>query len=138
MQIPVNAFRFCKITITAIIWCAFIFKLSCLVYLALIILVLSAILKIKRAPMVFLYSQTIEKLFPHKSIEINEIAMRFAHSLGAFLALICVIALLVNEQIGWWVVLGFAILKTLSMIGFCPGEAMYTCYKNGTCNIFRK
>lgn len=137
-QIPINAFRFCKITVTSMVWLAFAFKSYIFLLLVLIILLLSALLKIKKAPMIIFYSFTIERLFPSRIIEVNESGLRFAHFLGASLSTICLAITIFFPVIGWWYVLGFAILKTISMLGFCPGEALYSCYKDGTCSIFRK
>jgi hypothetical protein len=103
-----------------------------------IILLLSAILKIKKAPMIVLYSNTLELLFPSRIIEVNESGLRFAHILGTILSAICLALTIFLPTIGWWYVFGFAILKTISMLGFCPGEAMYSCYVDGTCSIFKK
>lgn len=136
--IPINAFRFCKITVTSMVWLAFAFKSYILLMLVFIILILSAILKIKKAPMIILYSNSIERLFPSRQIDVNESGLRFAHILGAILSATCLIITLFFPVIGWWYVLGFSILKTISMIGFCPGEALYSCYNDGTCSIFRK
>lgn len=137
-QIPVNAFRFCKISITLLIWIAFVFQNHLLLYIAFGVLFLSALLGIKNAPMIVIYSLTIEKLFPSRKIELHTTAMRFAHSLGTIFCGFCIFTVLYFSSIGWWYVLGFAILKTLAMLGFCPGEAMYSCYKNGSCSIFKK
>lgn len=137
-QIQINAFRFCKIAVTLMVWLAFAFKSYIFLVLVLFVLLLSALLKIKKAPMIILYSYTIERLFPSKVIEVNESGLRFAHLLGACLSVICLAITIFFPVIGWWYVLGFAILKTISMLGFCPGEAIYSCYKNGTCSIYRK
>jgi hypothetical protein len=92
-------------------------------------------LKISRAPLILFYSYTFEKAFPSKRKEVNEAAMRFAHSMGASLSAICLLLTWYMPAVGWWAVLGFAILKTVSTLGFCPGEALYTCFKDGTCSV---
>lgn len=136
-EIPVNAFRFCKVTIAILIWCSFAFREEILLILVLGFLLLSAILKISRAPLILFYSYTFEKIFPSKTKVVNETAMRFAHFLGAALSAICLLAVYYMPSVGWWVVLGFAILKTISTLGFCPGEALYTCYTDGSCSILK-
>ena len=136
-NIPINAFRFCKVSVAVLIWCSFIFKEDILLLLVFFFLLLSAILKIARSPLILFYSYTIEKIFPSKSKELNEAAMRFAHALGASLSAICLLLVWYMPSVGWWAVLGFAILKTISTLGFCPGEALYSCYKEGTCSILK-
>lgn len=134
-NIPVNAIRFCKASIAILLWCAFVFREDILLIIVFGLLLLSALLKISRAPLILLYSYSFEKIFPSKSTEVDEAAMRFAHTLGTSLSIICLLLVRLMPAIGWWAVLGFAILKTVSMLGFCPGEAVYKCIKDGTCNI---
>jgi len=136
-QIPINAFRFCKVSIAILIWTSFAFREEILLILVFFFLLLSALLKISRAPLILIYSYTIEKIFPSKNKELNEPAMRFAHALGASLSAICLLLIWYMPTVGWWAVLGFAILKTISTLGFCPGEALYSCYKEGTCSILK-
>ncbi len=138
MKIPVNAFRFCKISVAILLWCSFIFKYPSLLIIVFIILFLSALLKIRRAPMIVLYSYTIEKIFPSAEKEVHEKGLRFAHTMGTILSVICLTSVYLNPVTGWWVVLGFCILKTVSNLGFCPGEALYSCYENGSCSIMKK
>lgn len=136
--IAINAFRFCKLTVTLMVWASFAFKSEILLALVFLVMVLSAILKIQRAPLIVLYSLTIERLFPFRITTVNETGLRFAHSLGAFMALCCIGLTLLFPNAGWWYVLGFAILKTVSMLGLCPGEALYSCYAEGSCSILKK
>ena len=88
-----NAFLFCKIGVGVILWSGFIFRLKELILLAFVILGLSAILGVNRAPMILFYSNTIERLYPSKKVTLNFKAMRFAHTLGTILSFICVILL---------------------------------------------
>jgi len=136
--IPINAFRFCKITVALLIWLAFAFKSLPLLIIVFVTLGLSALLKIQRAPLIVLYTLTIEQIAPSKVKEVHEKGLRFAHSLGALLSAICITLTLLFPTIGWWYVLAFAILKTVSMLGLCPGEALYSCYAEGSCSIFKK
>ncbi|MCF7861523.1 DUF4395 family protein [Candidatus Woesearchaeota archaeon] len=142
MKISKNAFLFCKITITLIIWISFILKIKELVILAFMLLLLSAILKIRRAPLIYLYSSTMDKIIKSKKVELDESAMRFAHSLGSIFSGICVALLYMKQiipsfdiRIAWAVVFFFAVTKTISALGYCPAEKVFTCMKNGCCNI---
>jgi len=133
------AFAFCRYTIAILVWLALFLKNKPLVLLVFAILALSAILKIKRAPLILLYTYTINKIFPSKTEILEEKAMRFAHTLGTILALICIIFLyLINEKVGWIIVLIFAILKTISAFGYCPASKMYSCMMSGGCCALTK
>ncbi len=137
-EIPINAFRFCKLTVTLLIWLSFAFKSPALLAIAGLILLFSAILKIQRAPLIVLYRVTIEKWKPSAGKMVSEQSMRFAHTLGTILSAACLAICLLFPTVGWWYVLGFAILKTISMLGFCPGEALYSCVAEGSCSILKK
>lgn len=136
--VPKNAIRFCKLTIALLIWYSFAFREDLTLMIVFALLLLSALLKISRAPLILLYSWTAERIFPGPVAEVEESAMRFAHFLGTFLSLVCLLTIFTLPSAGWWIVLGFAILKTISTLGFCPGEAIYSCYKDGTCSLHGK
>jgi hypothetical protein len=138
MKIPKHSFLFCKITLTILAWLGFILRNKEIILVAFLILLFSAILKIKRAPLVFFYSNTFQKLYKPKEIDLDEKGMRFAHILGSIFSGICVILLYLNLRIAWGVVLLFAIMKTISAFGFCPGEKLYSCMKNGCCSLTKK
>jgi len=133
------AFAFCRWGVMIIVWLALIFKMKWLIVLSFLILFFSAILGIKKAPMIVLYSFTIGKLFKSKEEILNVKAMRFAHILGSLLSLACILFLyLGNENIGWILVWVFAIMKTISALGFCPASKLYVCMSNGGCCSFSK
>jgi hypothetical protein len=138
MMIPKNAFRFCRITMTVIAWLSFILKSKELILLAFLLLLFSAILKIKRAPLVFLYANTVEKVFASKKVDLDEKGIRFAHTLGSVLSGMAVVMVYAGARFAWWWVFAFAVLKTTSMFGLCPGEKLYKCMKGGCCSILRK
>ncbi len=138
MKISKNSFRFCKITITILAWLAFIFRIKELMLISFLLLFFSAILKIKKAPLILLYSKTIDKITSSKKIDIDEKAMRFTHFLGSIFSGICTILIYLNIKVGWAFVFVYAIMKTISTFGYCPGEKVYSCMKNGCCRITKK
>ncbi len=138
MKISKNAFIFCKITITLLVWISYFLKSKELILTAFLLLLFSAILKIRRAPLIFLYSNTIDKIFSSRKMEINETAMRFAHTLGSLFSGMCVLFVYLNVRFAWGFVLIFAVTKTISALGYCPGEKVYSCMKNGCCSVTRK
>jgi hypothetical protein len=137
--VPKAAFIFCRYSVAILVWLAFILKIRWLVVLVFVILALSAVLKVRRAPMILIYSWTVNKMFKSKEELLNEKAMRFAHTLGTIFALISIIFLYFgNIQIGWIIVFVFAIIKTISAFGFCPASKLYSCSTNGSCCAFLK
>ena len=91
-----------------------------------------------RAPMILFYTSTVNKLFKSREEILNEHAMRFAHTVGASFALICLIILLFSQIAGWIAVFIFGVLKTISALGFCPASKLYECASDGKCCAFVK
>lgn len=134
VSVPKSGFVFCKYSVAVILWLSFILKLKWLVIISFAILALSAILKIKRAPLIWVYSMTINKIIESKNEILDENAMKFAHTLGSLLTLICIILLyFVNEPSGWIMVLIVSIAKTAGALGFCSALKLYGCLSNGQC-----
>jgi hypothetical protein len=139
VSVPKSAFTFCRYSIAILIWASLIFRLKEMLILVLIIFLLSAILKIQRAPMILLYRYTVNKIFKSKDEILNEHAMRFAHITGSIFSIICLILLyFVNERAGWIAVFVFALLKSISAFGFCPASKLYECATNDSCCAFLK
>ncbi len=138
VSISKNGFAFCRYTVALLIWSSLIFQIKELMIIVFIILASSAILTVKRAPLVWLYTVTIDKLFPSKREIVNEKGMRFAHTLGTTLAAIAILFLFfINEKVGWGVVFLFAVLKSFSALGYCSGLKLYNCLNNGQCCRFK-
>ncbi len=137
--IPSAAFAFCRYSMAILIWLSLFLHSKYLLVFVLIIFLLSAIFKIKKSPMILLYSYTVNKIIKSKDEILNEHAMRFAHLAGSFFSLICLLLLFfVNEKAGWIAVFIFALLKTVSVFGFCPASKLYECATNDSCCAFIK
>jgi hypothetical protein len=135
-----GAFLFCKISLATLLWICFIFRLKWLLIIIFLIFLFSAVFKIRRAPMILLYTYTINLVFPSKTVMLDENAMRFVHALAAAMALIGLILLyLIYAPVGWGFLFFFAILKTISALGYCPASKLYSCaLSNGSCcNIIK-
>jgi hypothetical protein len=134
VQIPRSAFTFCRVSLTVLLWVAFFTHETWLVGVTTCILILSALLKVHRSPLVVLYTVTILRLRPTHHFEFLDVAaMRFAHGMGAALALTTFIALLLRPSMGWYVLLGFCLLKTVSAFGLCPASKLFICLRKGGC-----
>lgn len=134
VSITNGAFAFCRYTIAIMIWCSLIFKSKEVLLAAVIILLLSVILKVKRAPLIVLYTYTAEKVFPSGNVIVDEKGIRFAHSVGAVVGSICLIFLYFgNTSAGWALTVILAILKTSAAFGFCSALKLYQCMTGGSC-----
>ena len=129
-----QSFAFCRISLTAILWLALVLHNLWLVVAVFALLSLSVILKVQRSPMIQLYRQTIQRLFPAQKFEMLDVAaMRFAHGTGALMSLVVILAILTSPAIGWCSLLAFCVIKTISAFGFCPASKLFVCMRNGGC-----
>jgi hypothetical protein len=139
VSVPQAAFVFCRYSIALLVWLSLILQSKIIMILVFIILLLSAIFKVQKAPMILLYSYTINKLIKSKDEILNEHAMRFAHTVGTVFSFICLVLLYsVGGLTGWIAVFCFALLKTISALGFCPASKLFECANNDSCCAFIK
>jgi hypothetical protein len=131
VEISSGAFNFCKYGIASLLWVSIILQSKLLVIIAFAILVLSAILKVKRAPLVLLYTFTADKVIKSKSIILDEQAVRFAHIVGAIFSGVALVFLyLINPLVGWIITGILALLKTSGAMGYCGAMKLYSCLNN--------
>ena len=126
-----NELMFCRIGVAVIVWAAAILKSYELLGLAGAILGLSAILTVRRAPMILLYRYTFGFIWPGEPELVETCAYRFAHTLGFCMAVVA--WLLTYTFVGWWFAVSFAVLKSVSAGGYCPATKLYGCMKAGGC-----
>jgi hypothetical protein len=133
------AFFFCRYSIAALAWASWLLKAKPLVALVFALLALSAVLTVRRAPLVLLYTHTLNRIFPSPQELLSIKGMRFAHTLGAALALVCLLFLYgIDEPIGWRLTLLFCVVKTVSAFGLCPAYKLHGCMTSGSCCAFLK
>ncbi len=138
VEITNGAFNFCKYTIATLLWGALILQSKVLVLVCFAILVLSAFLKVKRAPLVFIYTQTLEKVFKSKPIILDENSVWFAHTVGAVFSGVALVLLYFINPFAGWVTTGvLAVLKTSGAFGFCGAMKLYGCMNNPNGNCCR-
>ncbi len=132
-------FLFCRISLTLLVWASFLWKIELLSILVFVLLFLSVVFRIGHSPMILLYRYTIWKFLPGKQTLLSINAMRLAHAIGASLLFISLVVLsFVNTEIGWLCILGFALIKSISALGFCPVAKLYTCAGSGCCPFFKR
>lgn len=134
VAISKGAFAFCRYSIAIMIWCALLFQAKGFVVGAFVILLFSYILKVQRAPLVFLYTVTIDKIIPSSKELVDEKGIRFAHLVGTiFSGLCCLFLFYIHPLTGWILTFLLAILKTSAAFGFCSALKLYTCMTGGNC-----
>lgn len=134
VQVPRAAFAFCRYSLTVLLWVALGFHSVWLVATVFAILVLSVLLKVQRSPMIQLYQQTVLRMIPTPHYVFLDVpAMRFAHAMGAAMALGVIVAMLVDARIGWYCLAVLCLLKTTAALGFCPASKVFICMRKGGC-----
>jgi len=132
VSVPRGAFAFCRYAVMVLVWAALLLRSKELVVATGAIMALSALLTVRRAPLVVLYGLTIERLFPSGMVMLDEYGMRFAHLFATVvLALVAVLAYLHAGAAAGAVLLFLAVAKTISALGFCPVSKAYACLSNG-------
>lgn len=127
-------FAFCRYGVALLVWLAIVLTSKEIVLAVFVILLLSAIMTVKYAPMILIWRYTFGQIIKSKDEVLNLKAMRFAHSIGTFLSGICLLFLYFgNPIIGWGFVWFLAIMKTISAFGFCPASKLYVCMLSGGC-----
>lgn len=134
VSISKGAFAFCRYTIAIMLWVSIILQVKWLVLATCIILILSYVLKVSKAPLVFLYDITIEKLKPSEKEVLDENGISFAHLVGSIFSGLCVVVLYFGNPIAGWILTGLlALLKTSAAFGRCSALKLYNCMNGGNC-----
>jgi len=128
-----NAFIFCRYSVAVMIWGALLLQNIWVLLAVFVILALSALLTVRRAPMILLWTWTLGRIFPSEEDVLDVRAMRFAHGMGAMMALIGVSLVWHGNPLAWIFVGAFAVLKTTSALGWCPAYKLWGCLSQGGC-----
>lgn len=131
--VPKNAFVFCRYSVAALVWAALLLQNVWILAAVFVILTASAILTVRRAPMIVLWNSTLGHALPSEEDVLNIKAMRFAHGMGAMMALIGLSLVFHGNPFAWWFVGLFAVLKTTSALGWCPAYKLWGCLSEGGC-----
>jgi hypothetical protein len=128
-----NAFLFCRYGVATLVWVALLTQNVYVLGLVFAILALSAWLKVQRAPMVWIYTNTAGRFIESSDVVLDARAMRFAHTSGAVLAAVGLVLVAWHSALAWPFVAVFAVLKTVSALGFCPAYKVFGCAVKGGC-----
>lgn len=133
------AFTFCKYSLALLFWAAWILHAKELVGIVLLILLLSAWWGVQQAPLVLLYTHTLNRFIPSQLVLVDANAVRFAHLSASVFTMIALLFLyLLSPLLGWAIIGLMAIFKTSGALGFCGAMKLYECMNNpnGQCCRF--
>jgi hypothetical protein len=133
VPVPSASIRFCRYGMAVALWIAYILRSKELAAAAAAVLLLNALLGIRRAPLVALYTATAQRIWPSPIAQVDECALHFAHTIGALAAAAGVALVYMPEQysIGWLVLLALAVMKSIGAVFMCPVSGMYACLASG-------
>jgi hypothetical protein len=140
VEVHKGSFAFCRYGMAVLTWLALALQSRPLVVAAGIVMLLSALLTVRRAPLIVLWNVTGERLRRSPVELLDEHAMRFAHSFGFALFAIdsLLLSLRATSSAGWVFLAVVGVAKTIGALGFCAAGKMYTCAvgNGGKCCAF--
>jgi hypothetical protein len=132
-----GSFAFCRIMVAVLLWVSVAFQIEWVVGLVFLIMLLSAILRVERAPLILLYKFVFDRIKQSATVIVDERGVYVSHLAGAAFSLICLVLLYFSNPTAAWIVTGaFAFLQTLAAFGFCSALKLYTCMAGGNCCRF--
>lgn len=143
VTISSDAFLFCRYGVAALLWVALIFQLPWLTGLTFGIFLISAVVGVQHAPMIWLYTKTVGRFFKKRPVSVVDVHdIRFVHRLAAaFNGLIVALYLLGFSTAAWVILIIFVLLKTISAFGYCPASKLRNCVlggSSGCCSLTKK
>ena len=143
--VPKKAFAFCRFSISILFWVTSIllfFNIRWMIFVPFIIMLLSGILTVKRAPLIVFYKLLFDRNGKGETDVLNVNSIRFSHYVGATFSLIVILFLYVFKvDIVAYIFVGIlTILQTIAAFGYCSAQKLYECLVLGKncCNLGRK
>ena len=143
--VPKKGFAFCRYTIAILLWFTVIlvfFNIKWIIFIPFIIMLLSGILTVRRAPLIMLYKVLFDREGKGETDVLNVSSIRFSHFVGSFFCIIIILFLyVVKIDIVAYVFLGIlTILQTIAAFGYCSAQKLYECLVLGKncCNLGKK
>ncbi|MBQ3298358.1 MAG: DUF4395 family protein [Bacilli bacterium] len=143
--VPKKGFAFCRYTIAILLWITVIlvfFNIKWIIFIPFIIMLLSGILTVRRAPLIMLYKALFDREGKGETDVLNVSSIRFSHFVGSFFCIIIILFLyVVKIDIVAYVFLGIlTILQTIAAFGYCSAQKLYECLVLGKncCNLGKK
>jgi len=143
--VPKKAFAFCRFTICILFWLTTIlllFNIRWMIFIPFIIMLLSGILTVKKAPLIMLYKVLFDRDGKAETEVLNVSSIRFSHYVGSTFSLIVILFLYVFKvNLVAYIFVGIlTILQTIAAFGFCSAQKLYECLILGKncCNLGKK
>ena len=140
-----KAFAFCRFTICILFWSTSIllfFDIKWTIFVPFIIMLLSGILTVKRAPLILLYKVLFDRDNKAETDVLNVSSIRFSHYVGATFSLIVILFLYVFKiDIVAYIFVGIlTVLQTIAAFGYCSAQKLYECLVLGKncCNLGKR
>ena len=143
--VPKKGFAFCRYTIAILLWITVILlfiNIKWMIFIPFIIMLISGILTVKRAPLIMLYKVLFDREGKGETDVLNVSSIRFSHFVGSFFCIIIIMFLYVFKiDIVAYIFLGIlTILQTIAAFGYCSAQKLYECLVLGKncCNLGKK
>ena len=143
--VPKKAFAFCRFRLCILFWVTSIllfFNIRWMIFVPFIIMLLSGILTVKRAPLIVLYKLLFDRNGKGETDVLNVNSIRFSHYVGATFSLIVILFLYVFKvDIVAYIFVGIlTILQTIAAFGYCSAQKLYECLILGKncCNLGKR
>ncbi len=131
-----GGFAFCRTVIAVLVTLSILPQCRLLLAVAFGIMVLSAIFKVEKAPLILLYKYTVDQWRKPENVVVDEKGIWFSHMVGAVFCLLCLAGFWLNNVLGMVLTMLFALLQISAACGFCSALKLYTCMTSGNCCRF--
>jgi hypothetical protein len=137
VEISAHGFAWCRWGVAVLVWLTLILNNPFPLAVGTVILIFSALLKVRNAPLIWLHRVTLGRLVPSAAVVVDEYSMAFAHTLGSVLAMMCLLAwFIAPAPIPWIATALLGIAKLAGALGYCSGVKLYQCLHSDTCCTF--
>ena len=134
-EVPRDAFRFCRWSLAVLMWWGVLTHAVWPIVICWLVMLSSAVLTVRYAPLMVLWTLTVQRLKPSPPEALDVAAMQFAHSLATVLIGVPLLMLAsgnpVAAVLAWRVLKVVAVFKTVAAISGCPASKMYACLRGG-------
>jgi hypothetical protein len=133
VKISKGSFAFCRSGIALMVWLSLLLDSLLILGFACLLLVVSAIVKVKRSPLVRVYQMTLAKYINDEPLYVDENGIHFAHVFGSIVLLLAFVGMMFS--VPYYKVFLFAVclLKTSGAFGYCSALKLYSCMSSDNC-----
>ncbi|MEI7579719.1 MAG: DUF4395 family protein [bacterium] len=138
VEISSGSFAFCRYFSALLLWLALLLKNQYILYFLIFAFIWAVIFRVKYSPFVLFYRYTIDLIFKSHKILVDEYDILFMHQLTLGIIIFGTFNIIfVNAIFGWIIISLFALLKTISALGYCPAAKLRRCItsRGACCNL---